>query len=327
MEKVTAKEVARKAGVSVGTVSRIINNLGVHSPETVARVRAAMHELAFIPRRPRSRKGQDRVNQVGLVFPDPERTPAGMVTPLGIGIARGADEIFASIGDQLIVSQMRTSESLPLCITEGQVVGVLIRCGEVPDALLQHLRAIPCVWVYGVQPPMPGMDLVAVNSFQLGTMAADIVIRIGRRTVLQVIHDHKFHDEFHMRSLGCRVRLEEAKYRVETVNIDDVVARVKSLGTEPITLFIPGHDLDILSVHEALAAAGISSPERVAIVCGATDYERIRAVNPTIHCISINPYLVGRAAAQQLMWRMKHREEPSRTVMVSPRVIESAKYR
>lgn len=68
--KHTVKEVAERAGVSIATVSRVINDSSVVSPETVERVNAAIKELGYTPNFQARSLKTSRSNAIGVVIPD-----------------------------------------------------------------------------------------------------------------------------------------------------------------------------------------------------------------------------------------------------------------
>jgi LacI family transcriptional regulator len=67
--KVTIVEVAEKAGVSLGTVSRVMNNDSHVAPETRERVSAVMREMGMLPI-VRRRVKRRRTNVIGVLAPD-----------------------------------------------------------------------------------------------------------------------------------------------------------------------------------------------------------------------------------------------------------------
>lgn len=67
---VTIKDVARKAGVSVATVSRVLNNSGPASPDAAQRIRAAAAELRYVPHGGARSLITAKSNTIGVLLPD-----------------------------------------------------------------------------------------------------------------------------------------------------------------------------------------------------------------------------------------------------------------
>ena len=68
--KVTIVEVAEKAGVSLGTVSRVMNNDSHVAPETRERVSAVMREMGYVANRQARGLKSSRTNVIGVLAPD-----------------------------------------------------------------------------------------------------------------------------------------------------------------------------------------------------------------------------------------------------------------
>jgi LacI family transcriptional regulator len=121
--KVTIVEVAEKAGVSLGTVSRVINN-DVHvSPETRQRVLAVTRELGYVANRQARSLAGGKTHTVGVIVPD-----------LGTGyigeIIRGIDsELNISGFDLILYTTHRTASkeaNYVANLAEGMVDGLLL---------------------------------------------------------------------------------------------------------------------------------------------------------------------------------------------------------
>jgi len=86
----TIRDVANRAGVSVATVSRVLNNSGTVTPETFARVQAVINELHYVPRAAAQSLSNRRTNVIGLLL-----TEIGwdnFFPPMFRGIERGCFE-------------------------------------------------------------------------------------------------------------------------------------------------------------------------------------------------------------------------------------------
>ncbi len=323
MNKITARALAKKAGVSTGTVSRILNNIPGHSPETVARVRAAMYELGFTAPPSKSEASKTSLRQVAMLFPDQESAPLGMVTPLGVGLARGADEVLARNRQQLLVTQMRQANELPLCITGRQVDGIMVREGTVPEALLEILYTLPGVWVYGTRRGAARIDLVTPDNFQTGQLAAELLRTGNASKFIIVTHNRRFYSEFHIRTFSCRLGLENAGLNVESIPIESLLQHIEKLANEPFSAFIPGHDEDVIAAARLLETSKHFRRGRSKLVAVITDVELVTREFPWIQAITISPEEVGHIAAQQLLWRIQNPHELIRTVLVPPKIVST----
>ncbi|GLY18931.1 LacI family transcriptional regulator [Kineosporia sp. NBRC 101677] len=132
------KDVARLAGVSVGTVSHVLNHPELVTPETTERVRQAMQELGYVrnePARQLARRGHSDL--IAVVLPTSD-------DPFLSGVVRGAQQAAARHGLEVMVTssehdverEQRQLDSLE----QRRVRGVLL--SPAVDASLQGVRAL-----------------------------------------------------------------------------------------------------------------------------------------------------------------------------------------
>lgn len=86
---VTVREIAKRAGVSLGTVDRVLHDRGRVSPETAARVKAAVEELGFTPNFFARNLSASRGYRIGVLMPGPDQDSGYWRAPLS-GIERAA---------------------------------------------------------------------------------------------------------------------------------------------------------------------------------------------------------------------------------------------
>ena len=99
---VTIKEVARRAGVSIATVSRVLNNSGTVEEHTRSRVKQAATDLRYVPNALGRGLSRSRTEVVGLLLPD-------LFGEFFSEVIRGADETAQRNGYHLLVSSSHTS--------------------------------------------------------------------------------------------------------------------------------------------------------------------------------------------------------------------------
>ncbi len=135
----TISDVARRAGVSSMTVSRVINGTGYTSAEARARVEAAIEELGYVPNALARQLRSKRTKTIALVVSD-------ISNPFFTTIARGVEDVAMAHGFSVMYCNTDESEAEEeqylLMLVERQIDGVLL----VPDA--QHRRVVPA-------PPRP----------------------------------------------------------------------------------------------------------------------------------------------------------------------------
>ena len=175
------RDVARRAGVSVGTVSNVLNRPAAVSVSTRDRVLAAIAELGFVRNESarQLRAGQSRT--IGLVVLD-------IANPFFTDVARGVEDVANAAGLSVILCN---SDDLPAkegayldLLAEQRVQGVLIT----PTAELSpHLAALRSrgtpVVLLDRRAPGPGQCAVTVDDVLGGRLAADHLLERGHRRI------------------------------------------------------------------------------------------------------------------------------------------------
>jgi len=177
----SVKDVARRAGVSVGTVSNVLNRPAKVAPATVARVLAAVEELGFIRNDAARQLRAGRSRTIGLIVLD------GM-NPFFMDVARGA-ESQAALADLVVLvgnsDHAEERETIYLELFEEQRVhGVLISpIGDV-ESRLDRLksRGIPAVLV-DRSGGGSSLSSVSVDDVAGGHLAAMHLVEIGRTRI------------------------------------------------------------------------------------------------------------------------------------------------
>jgi LacI family transcriptional regulator len=178
VSSISVREVAAEAGVSVGTVSNVLNRPGKVSPETVARVQAAIAHLGFVRNDAARQLRAGRSRSIGLVVLD-------VANPFFTDVARGAEDRAAEEGLAILLGNSdetidRENAYLDL-FEEQRVHGVLISpLGDLGDRLTRlRERGTPTVLV-DRQAEDRRFSSVAVDDVAGGYLAADHLASIGR---------------------------------------------------------------------------------------------------------------------------------------------------
>jgi len=177
----TIKEVARKAGVSIATVSYVTNGLRKLSPETERRVRKAAKELGYSPNRAARSLVAGRSSFVGLVVPD-------ISNPFFPEITRAFQEAAIASGLDAIVMNTdydaeRTRHLIERLVSL-QVAGAAFLTSQADSAIKQALarRGIPAVYLdFGG--PGRRISNIAVDYARGMVEAIDHLLALGHRRI------------------------------------------------------------------------------------------------------------------------------------------------
>ena len=220
---VSIKDVARHAGVSVGTVSNVLNKPDEVSAESIARVQGAIDELGYVRNDAARRLRAGISSTVGFVVLDGQN-------PFFNQVVRGAEDEASRHGIAVLVGNTDEDparEGMYLDLFEEQSVrGVLIApYGDITRRLTRlRERGIPAVLVDRMN--VEGtFSSVATDSVVGGRMAAEHLIETGRRRIAFV------GGPFDMRQV--RDRLDGARWAVEASDTD---ATIEVVATRALTV-------------------------------------------------------------------------------------------
>ncbi|WP_104125942.1 LacI family DNA-binding transcriptional regulator [Cryobacterium sp. Y57] len=181
MASISVNDVAAAAGVSVGTVSNVLNRPEKVSPGTAARVQAAIADLGFVRNDAARQLRAGRSRSLGLIVLD-------VANPFFTDVARGAENRAAEEGLAVLLGNTDDSlarEAAYLDLFEEQRVhGVLISpLGDVGDRLTRlRARGTPTVLV-DRQTEDRSFSSVAVDDVAGGRLAAHHLVSIGKTRI------------------------------------------------------------------------------------------------------------------------------------------------
>lgn len=334
-------EVAKLAGCSHTTVSRVINQKPGVSEAAALKVQAAMRKLGYTPparRRgpqPKSRKAI-RTGNVALLMFGTEATP--MVAPVAAAVMHSVEEALGNHGFTMALGQVKDGLRIPPAVANGNVDGLILHGNPPSGELADRLKRYPAVWVMSPRARTGYWgDRVCPDNEAIGRMAADYLIERGHERIAFLGVDVT-HLGFHARSQAFTDAAQDAGVAVEVVTqengqeyrpgdlvaerrvIHTMIERFASLPERPTGLFVPRGQATLM-VYEALRAHGIEPGRGVTIVACDSD-PTLAGLNPQIATVDVRPDRIGTQAVNQLM---RHLEKPmphaKATILVEPSLI------
>jgi LacI family transcriptional regulator len=203
---VTLDMVARAAGVSPSTVSRILNGTAVVAQEKRDAVDAAIESLGFVPNPVARGLAGGRTLSVGVLTQSIDSPFYGGA--LG-GIentltAAGYSPLFVS-GHWNAVHEARSIEVL----RSRRVDGIIVLTGRLSDAALTALAQSLPVVVTGRKLKAPGLFSLSFDNFEGGRLATHHLLQLGHRRIAFISGDTR-HPDAKERLRGYRAALEAA---------------------------------------------------------------------------------------------------------------------
>lgn len=194
--RVTLKDVAERAELSVSTTSRALNGHPAISKETSARVRKIAGELRYVPVRSHRRATPSTSylagRKIAIVSLGLDRSLLAM--PVLSAAFQGAEESLVEEGANVRFIQMPDLSRLPPGLRLPELDGLILTGAmvkEFGDAIdtpaVKQLKNIPSVWLIG-QPPGCWGDAVVADDFAIGAGAAEHLVAKGHRRLAFLNH-------------------------------------------------------------------------------------------------------------------------------------------
>ncbi|MEQ1940564.1 LacI family DNA-binding transcriptional regulator [Mesorhizobium sp. CN5-321] len=307
------KDVAKKAGVSAGTVSNVFSGNRVVRADLVERVREAARELGYQPDRAASQLRAGKARIVAALVPDLNNPFfTSLIASIESSLrADGMDIIVASSNDDPAEERTR----LAALLAWRPAALIAIPCAdEFASRDLVDKAGIPYVVVDRVPHLFEG-DAVTVDNPEAGRMAADHLIGLGHRNIVVVASTMKLRNirercegieqVFTDHGLG-RPTLIEVGLDFETASerLADFME-----GERQATAFLALTNFATLGVLASLHQRGRRVPEDVSVL-GFDDYSWMRAVNPPLTAIRQPVEEMGRMAWLRLRERIAGEDVP-----------------
>ncbi|MFD7222366.1 LacI family DNA-binding transcriptional regulator [Streptomyces sp. NPDC059892] len=312
----TLEEVAARAGVGRGTVSRVINGSPRVSAPTRAAVEAAIAELGYVPNRAARALAANRADAIALVVPEPEAR--FFAEPYFSDIVSGVGEALSETGMQLLLTFAggpRERRRLAQYLAAHRADGVLLVSVRADDPLPDLLAGtgVPTV-VSGrrsAAEPLPSVD--SDNAGGARTAVTHLLSR-GRRTIATITGRLEVYGAA-CRLDGYRRALAEAGHAPDEslIAVADFTeeggrrAMRELLARRPaLDAVFAASDVMAAGARQTLRAAGRRIPEDVALI-GFDDSAIARHMDPPLTSVRQPIEEMGRAMAQLVLAEIARR--------------------
>jgi len=312
----TIYDVAEYAGVSITTVSRILNAPEKVNPETRERVLAAIDALGFVPKAEARARARRRTGRIGVISPF-FTAPSFVQRLRGIALALSTENYELVI--YTVDSATRLQEYLSSMPLNGNLDGLIILSLPVGDVEVRRLvdHNLPTVLV---EYPHPGLSSVEIDDIQGGRMAVEHLLGKGHRRIAFLgdtdLPEYSI-NPVNQRLVGFRQRMQEAEIEIPEAFVRlapysqeqtrQVAAELLSLP-EPPTAVFAATDFQALGVLKAARLLKIRVPEQLAVI-GFDDLDMAEYADLTTICQHLDES--GRLAVEILLPRIA---DPSRPI-------------
>ncbi|CCH78027.1 Transcriptional regulator, LacI family [Nostocoides japonicum T1-X7] len=324
-------DVARRAGVSHQTVSRVVNEMPNVRPATRARVLQAIADLGYRPNSAARALVTRRSGTIGVV------TSGSMLwgpSSALLGVERAAREAGYFVSLASLGSDPAQVGSTLAHFHEQAVEGVIVIA---PEASLQHvadplLTEVPVVMIGAPPAPDSAVRTTSVDQEMGGRRATRYLIGLGHKQIHHVSGPLEWFDAS-LRVAGWRAELAAAGLPDGTLLVGDWTARsgyaagvrirelIHGRSPQAPTAVFAANDLMALGVIHALAEAGLSVPRDVSVV-GFDDIPGADYFTPGLTTVRQDFEELGRRCIEILLEAL--RGEPSIVAPIAPQLIERA---
>lgn len=278
MKKVSIRDVAREAGVSVATVSYVLNDHPKESisPDTAARVLAAVAKLDYVPNLNARSLSSRRTHLIGVIIPQTEPGREFMFSNPFYGDLLSAIEYTARQNGYHILLSGTNSDQSYISIARNRGVDGIIVVGIYPRHSLDELRQmdVPIVLIDSYVND-PRFHTIGINDREGGRLATEYLIGLGHKKIAFVSGSIKEYGVNSKRYEGYAQALEAAGLPVDdsylytgTVGFDyglQAAQQMRSHGWQETAAFVTA-DVMSLGLVKGLSAQGRRVPQDLSIV-------------------------------------------------------------
>jgi DNA-binding LacI/PurR family transcriptional regulator len=319
----TMGDVARLAGVSQQTVSRVVNAREYVGGDTRERVRLAMRELNYRPNRAAQALVTGRSKTLGVISIDTVAFgPASVL--LGLERAAHAHGYFVSIARLASLDRGSLSQALEQ-LQRQSVEGILLNAGQdgITHELDRRLMGVPVVAVEDTPEAM--VPIVTVDQVAGAAAATRLLLELGHRQVAHIAGPKDW-SSARRRMEGWRAVLDSAEVPVPHPRFGDwSVQSGYELGhvlaqDREVTAIFAANDEMALGVLRAMFEAGREVPGDVSIV-GFDDVPFARYLTPALTTVRQDFEEIGRRSVDLLLSAIDGGEHSRVRTAITPELV------
>ncbi len=300
----TIKDVAKRAGVSLSTVSLVINQKKNVSEETQKKVQKAIEELNYYPSRSAKGLPSKKSGNIGFILTDDHFSRA---EPFYTKIFLGSEYEARKFNYYILLTTVEkkyTRKTIPQFLLERNVDGVVL-AGRIPQGLITNIQQyeLPMVFIdYLPSDDAVLYSAVLIDNEEGAKLAVNHLLACGHRDIAFIGGDIT-HPSIESRFLGYRKNLEKAKIRLrdELIVIDEPYTGEKDgyhalcklmSRNHPFTAVFAANDAMAFGAYQCLKEKNIRIPDDIALV-GFDDVDVAWQMEPKLTTIRVNKEEIG----------------------------------
>lgn len=314
--RLTIKEIAQEAGVSIATVSRVINHPGLVAEETRDRVRAIIERLHFVSHGMAMSLASDRSSTLGLIIPTITNSIYASSTQ---AIQRVAQEAGYTVLLGVTEFSPDEEEKLIRQLLHRRVDGLILTGGNRSDALysLIETNRVPYIVTWklagGVTRPS-----VSFDNYAAGRLAMRHLQVLGHHRIGLICGRSDVNDRASERRRAYEDALTEAGIAVDPSLVFErdfefiegraAMHRLLANHERPTAVFC-ANDIQAIGALTECRDAGLEVPRDISII-GFDDLPVAQYTHPQLTTIHVPALSMGHTAAKKLLAWIKHGDVP-----------------
>jgi LacI family transcriptional regulator len=329
MANITLEDIARQAGVSRSTVSRVINEQPNVSESARSRVLDVVRHTGYIPNAAARTLASQRSWMLGLVLP--HSVSSFFTDPyfplLTQGIAQACNQNNYTLGLFLVGTEEDEEKIFPRVSRRGLLDGVIVQAGHHGDPVMGWLLDSSIPLVFAGRPFHPGnFSYIDIDNVDASYNAVVHLIRLGRKRIATIAGPSHS-------SVGVDRRagyIKALKDRGLELNTELIVegdftdaggyfAMQQLLPQHPDAVFAASDTMAYGAVR-AIKEAGLHIPRDLAVI-GFDDLPLANASNPSLTTVRQPVLKFGVAAVELLIDLIENGTQPPRRIMLGTELI------
>lgn len=328
-KRVTMHDVAQTAGVSLMTVSRVVNNKDDVSNITRKKIMAVIEELNYRPSSIARGLATRRTGTLGVVVPD-------ISNPFFASIVRSAEEEAYAKDYSVFLGNTNEDPKRELAVLQSlednQVDGLIICSSRLEDeTLFKILTHVPTSVLVFRERKNADVGAFTVDDVFGGQAAIEHLLRTGHRNI-GLISGPPISSSSFGRMMGYQIALQAADILIKdswirhchpVVEGGQETAYDLLQNNREITALFCHNDLVAVGAIQACAKLGLRVPDDIAII-GYDDIRLAALVSPALTTLHVPMAEIGTQAMQMLLERIECVSAEPREIHLQPKLVVRA---
>lgn len=318
-------DIAREAGVSISTVSRVLNNKSRVSPKTVEKVRAVMERCNYTPSAVARGLVNKSLRTIGIVTVDIRGIH---YASLAYNVLQklntlGYNCLFCNAGYEQAEQEQNIANISRNCIDGIIFIGSTFQMPFIQKIIAAYLSVLPVVMI-NADLDLPNIYSVCCDDKKGAAKATAFLLAHGHKNICYI--GRQLVTASGKEKLeGYKEQLKKAGYTAHIYmgdnSIEDGAALVRRAleASDPYTAYIFEHDMQAVGGVNVLTQAGARIPQDVEVISYNNSVLSL-ATTPQLSSVDNKPYLIGTKAAE-LLDDVIHGKDVARKVVYGPNLV------